>query len=49
MVSALVTTTSLLAGVCTWSLQILTSKSHFNLQKLSSWLSALQGEDIKTH
>jgi len=43
----LVTTTSLLAGVCTWSLQILTSKSHFNLQKLSSWLSALQGPDMK--
>merc|ERR1719410_1205422 len=39
----LIATTSMISGVCTWSLQIISSRSHFNLQKISTWFSVSQG------
>jgi len=32
----LIATTCMISGICTWSLQIISSRSHFNLQKLSN-------------
>ena len=33
----------MISGVCTWSMQIISSRSHFNLQKISTWFSVSQG------